>query len=63
MSKYKFSTKEKGLIINNQPDEDCGIQTGRYFNDFYGTWYEVERKDKSKYFMIGEPKGQSGQVK
>ena len=54
--KIKFSTKAKGFPINNLPEKDCGVQTGRYGNDLYGTWYEVERKDGSKFWMIGEPK-------
>lgn len=56
MGKIKFSKKEKGIKINNLPEFNCGVQTGRYINDLHGTWYEVERKDKSKFWMIGENK-------
>ena len=48
-----FITKEKGRRIDNIPD--TGIQTGRYFIDFYGCWWEViADKDGQPFWMIGD---------
>jgi len=52
-----FDTEEKGQRIDNLPSPKCGVQTGWYFTDYYGTWYEVKRdSDNKKFWMIGEPK-------
>ena len=61
MSYYResFSRKEKGQRIDNIPD--TGTQTGKYFNDAYGTWYEVKADKGHLYWMIGDYKTQPKQ--
>ena len=54
MKKKGFDENEKGRIINNLPKENCGVQTGSYQIDHYGCWYEVKRKNGTKFWMIGE---------
>lgn len=52
-----FDTEEKGQRIENLPAPNIGAQTGWYFTDYYGTWYEVKRDcDNVKFWMIGKPK-------
>lgn len=48
----KFNQNEKGIEITNQ--SKYGVQTGRYFNDHYGTWYQVKWEDREISYMIGE---------
>ena len=49
-----YHPKEKGIRINNQPDNN-GKQTGYFQFDFYGCWYEVQPDNGSdNYLMIGE---------
>ena len=49
-----FDENEKGRIINNLPKPNTGLCTGNYEKDLHGCWWEVERKDGSKFWMIGE---------
>jgi len=50
----KFSKTFKDCEINNLPDPDKGIETGRFEIDYYGCWHEVKRKDGTTFWMIGE---------
>jgi len=51
---FIFHPKEKGLRIDNQPKEQCEVQTGFMQFDLYGCWYEVRPDDGSeKFWMIG----------
>ena len=52
--KYGFTSTQKGEIIDNQPEPNSGILTGRFGIDYYGCWWEILREDKSKFWMIGE---------
>ncbi len=55
MENIKYCKKAKGLKITNQPLPDYNAtQTGRFATDFYGCWWECERQDKTKFWMIGE---------
>lgn len=54
MKKYGVRKKEKGIFINNLPEPNKGHTTGNYFIDLHGCWWEVEKKDGSKFWMVGE---------
>lgn len=50
-----YDDDEEGELINNLPEEKCGIQTGNMMFDYYGCWYEYKPNDGSKNcWIIGE---------
>ena len=52
--RHGFTFNQKGEKINNLPEPNSGILTGKFEIDLYGCWWEILRKDKSKFWMIGE---------
>ena len=53
MLTIKFDATQKGKRIENIPQ--TGTQTGRYFTDYSGCWWELTGDDNKKsVWIIGE---------
>ncbi len=51
-NKINFVPKEKGRRIDNIPDS--GVQTGNFFTDYAGCWWEyIKDKDNKVAWIIG----------
>lgn len=51
-NKAYFLESQKGVRVDNLPDK--GVQTGFYFYDFYGCWWEyVTDAEKDHRWLIG----------
>ena len=49
----KSDERMDGFKVNNQPEENCGHLTGKYFIDHHGCWWQLVKNNGDTVWMIG----------